>query len=184
MLILSERGSVPRLFIVFEKYPYWGQKNWGNQVMAWALVSEVLLGFAKFYRQFIQGFIWIAASLIWILMTSESTESKIQPGKGGVGVGGSSRAGGDENGTRINDGEVDSGEIGYNEFGKNGQKLSKPKKTIRSDFFTLGVKLAFIKLRQAFVKAPILYHFDPNRHMRIETDVSGYAIDKVLSQLI
>ena len=34
-----------------------------------------------------------------------------------------------------------------------------------------------------FLKAPILHHFNPERHIRIETDVSGYAIDRVLSQL-
>ena len=34
-----------------------------------------------------------------------------------------------------------------------------------------------------FFKAPILGHFDPKRHIRIETDASGYAIGGVLSQL-
>ena len=29
----------------------------------------------------------------------------------------------------------------------------------------------------------MLYHFDPESHIRIETDVSGYAIGGVLSQL-
>ena len=38
-------------------------------------------------------------------------------------------------------------------------------------------------MRQAFLKAPILHHFDPERHIRIETDASGYAIGGVLSQL-
>ena len=38
-------------------------------------------------------------------------------------------------------------------------------------------------MRQAFVKAPILHHFDPERHIRVETDASGYAIGGVLSQL-
>ena len=42
---------------------------------------------------------------------------------------------------------------------------------------------AFIQLRQAFIKAWILQHFDPEYHTRIETDVSGYAIGNVLSQL-
>ena len=41
----------------------------------------------------------------------------------------------------------------------------------------------FTKLRQAFLKAPILYHFDPEYHIRIETDISGYTIGGVLSQL-
>ena len=52
-----------------------------------------------------------------------------------------------------------------------------------SDLFTLGAKLAFTELRQAFLKAPILYHFDLECHIRIEIDVSGYAIGGVLSQL-
>ena len=38
-------------------------------------------------------------------------------------------------------------------------------------------------MRQAFTKAPILQHFDPECHIRIETDASGYAIGGVLSQL-
>ena len=50
------------------------------------------------------------------------------------------------------------------------------------DFFILGARLAFTKLRQAFVKAPILYHFDPKCHFWIETDVLSYAISKFLCQ--
>ncbi len=38
-------------------------------------------------------------------------------------------------------------------------------------------------MRQAFLEAPILNHFDPERHIRIETDASGYTIGGVLSQL-
>ena len=57
-------------------------------------------------------------------------------------------------------------------------------KTVRSlDFLTSGAKLMFIKLRQAFIKAPILHYFDLERHIRVETDESGYAIGGVLSQL-
>ena len=51
------------------------------------------------------------------------------------------------------------------------------------DFLTPRVKLAFIKVRQAFFKAPILHYFDPERYIRIETHVSGYAIVEVLNQL-
>ena len=54
---------------------------------------------------------------------------------------------------------------------------------LESDFFTSGARLAFIKLRQAFVNAPILHHFDPERHIRVKIDVLGYAISGVLSQL-
>ena len=51
-------------------------------------------------------------------------------------------------------------------------------------FFTLKAKLAFIQLRQAFVKAPILHYFDPEYHIRIKTNISSYAIGGILSQLI
>ena len=34
-----------------------------------------------------------------------------------------------------------------------------------------------------FIQAPILKHFDLERHIWIETDVSSYAIGRVLSQL-
>ena len=51
------------------------------------------------------------------------------------------------------------------------------------DFLILGAKLAFTELSQAFLKALILHHFDPERYIQIETDVLGYAIGEVLSQL-
>ena len=52
-----------------------------------------------------------------------------------------------------------------------------------SCFLTPAAKLAFAQLKQAFTEAPILRHFDPKRHIRLETDASGYAIGGVLSQL-
>ena len=54
---------------------------------------------------------------------------------------------------------------------------------VKLDFFTPGAKLVFTKLRQAFIKAPILHHFNLERHIWIATDVSGYAIGGVLSQI-
>ena len=119
-----------------------------------------------------------------------------EPRKSRVGVGGDSRAGHgrsklDER--RIDDDEIDGNEVDDevdDEGGTKVQKLSKSKnlskseQTVRSsDFLTPGAKQAFTELRQAFFKAPILHHFDPERHIRIETDVSGYAIGGVLSQL-
>ena len=50
-------------------------------------------------------------------------------------------------------------------------------------YLTPKAREAFTQLRQAFTKAPILRHFDPECHIRIETDASGYAIGGVLSQL-
>ena len=56
-------------------------------------------------------------------------------------------------------------------------------KMVRSDFLTPEAKLAFIDLRQAFVKAPILHHFDLECHIQIEIDVPSYIIGRVFSQL-
>ena len=50
-------------------------------------------------------------------------------------------------------------------------------------YLTSGIKQNFTQLRQAFNKALIFQHFDPKCQIRIETDVSGYAINGVLSQL-
>ena len=59
----------------------------------------------------------------------------------------------------------------------NSNDLEEPK------FLTSDAKEAFNRLKQAFTKAPILRHFDPKCHSRIETDTLGYAIGRVLSQL-
>ena len=119
-------------------------------------------------------------------MLKTSNTKSAEPRKGGAGVGSDSRAGRD--GSEIDRSgmdnvKVDGGEVGDNEVGKKGRKTFKSKKMVGSDFLTPGAKLVFTKLRQVFFKAPILHHFDPERHIRIETDVSGYAIGGVLSQL-
>ena len=53
----------------------------------------------------------------------------------------------------------------------------------RPKFLTLNAKTTFDHLRLAFTKALILQHFDPKCHIRIETNILGYAISKVLSKL-
>ena len=97
---------------------------------------QVFLGFANFYRRFIQGFSRIAAPLTSMLKTSGSTESSTRPGKGEVEVGGDSRAGHD--GSERNGSKVDGGEVGDDEVGKKVQNLSKSKKTVRLNFLTPG----------------------------------------------
>ena len=113
---------------------------------------QVFLGFANFYRRFIQGFSRIAAPLTSMLKTSGGTESKTRPGEGGVGVGGS-RAG--RGGSKLDDGSgMDDvvGDGGKVEVGEKGRNSSMSKKT-ESGFLTSGAKKAFTELRQAFVKA-------------------------------
>ena len=50
-------------------------------------------------------------------------------------------------------------------------------------FLTSKARAAFNRLWLAFTKAPILWHFDPECHIWIETNASGYAIGVVLSSL-
>ena len=73
---------------------------------------------------------------------------------------------------------------------KSEKKLSKSGNSTNFDdtedgqkFLTPDARTAFKRLRLAFTEAPILWHFDPECHIRIETDASGYAIGGVLSQL-
>ena len=80
-----------------------------------------------------------------------------------------------------------------NSKGKKTAKFKKPSKSgnlpnfvatePRPSFLTPEAKSAFNCLRLAFTKALILRHFDPEYNIRIETDILGYAIDSVLSQL-
>ena len=148
----------------------------------------MFLEFANFYRRFIQRFSWITALLTLILKTSGSTEPSTQLGEGIVGVGGDSKARRDTNKldrSKLDGNEVHDGEVEVDEVGKKVQKTTKSKKAAGpSDFLIPGAKLAFTKLRQAFLKALILHYFDSERYIWIKTDASSYAIGGVLSQLI
>jgi hypothetical protein len=46
-----------------------------------------------------------------------------------------------------------------------------------------AAETAFSWLKEAFTKAPILAHFDPQRRIRVETDASKFAIAAILKQL-
>ena len=112
------------------------------------------------------------------ILSTKSAELR----KGRVGFGGGSKAG--RNRSEICGNRVDGTEVGNNEVRKKVPKTSKSKKTIgSSNFLIFGVKQAFTELRQAFFKAPILHHFDLKRHIRIETEVSGYTIGRFFSLL-
>ncbi len=50
-------------------------------------------------------------------------------------------------------------------------------------FLTAEARKAFTKLKQVFVEAPVLNHYDPEHYIQIEMDVSSYAIGGILSQL-
>ncbi len=153
---------------------------------------QVFLGFANFYRRFIRNFSRIAAPLTSMLRTTnELTEDETQStqaenqdspivagGAGGGGVGGS----------------FENLLTAAKSAKSKKSKLTKPKKldlpkaifarvNSRTDFLTPKAKKAFIHLRKAFIKAPILRHFQPEHHIWIETNALGYAIGGVLSQM-
>ena len=73
--------------------------------------------------------------------------------------------------------------LSKNKKSKKSTHVPNVKATEEPNFLTLDAKKAFNHLRLAFFKAPILWHFDPESHIRIETDASSYAIGGVLSQL-
>ena len=128
-------------------------------------------------------------------MSSKLVKSR----KGGAGVIGDSRAGYnrrcklDERKTGNNEVDDEFNDKIDNEVGKKGQKTSKSinlfkksskcQKTVGLDFLTPKARLAFFKLRQTFVKAPIFHYFDPEYHIWVEMDVSGYTIGEIFSQL-
>ena len=86
--------------------------------------------------------------------------------------------------SELNGVEVDDNEVEEDEVKKKVQKTFKSKKMVGLDFFNPRARLAFIKLRQIFVRALIFHHLDLERHILVETDVLGYAVDGILDQLI
>ena len=125
---------------------------------------QVFLGFANFYRRFIQGFSKIARLLILMLITTRSAENSSLSMAEDAEVGG-----------------VDGGNCEDETVERS--PLTSKNLNGATGYLTPGAKRAFTQLRQAFIKAPILRHFDLECHIQIETDASGYAIGGVLSQL-
>ncbi len=146
-------------------------------------VIQVFLGFTNFYRRFIQNFSRIGASLSSILRTTNVEALSIQATRneknqdapacgGGGGVAGGSGGGGRS--------------IKNLSTAAKSAKSKKPnfvKPNSGTDFLTPGAKKAFIHLQKAFIEAPILRHFEPEGHIRIETNASEYAIGGILSQM-
>ena len=65
-----------------------------------------------------------------------------------------------------------------------GSNIKKGIKVAKSpDYLTLATKKAFNHLQHAFTQAPILQYFNLEQHIQIKTDMSGYAIVRILCQL-
>ncbi len=122
---------------------------------------QVFLGFANFYRRFIQNFSRIAVPLTSMLRTTDNEVLSTQVigneknqdapsaarGAGGGGVGGSFE---NLSTTAI-----------LAKSKKSKSKANFAKANSGTDFLTPGAKKAFIHLQKAFTKAPILRYFDP-----------------------
>ena len=65
------------------------------------------------------------------------------------------------------------------------RSLLHPKLRVKAtDYLTSAAKAVFSQLRNTFTKASILHHFDLEWNISIETNISGYFIDRILTQLI
>lgn len=63
--------------------------------------------------------------------------------------------------------------------------LIKPtKSSLGLKFFILKARLAFVQLRQTFIKVLIFYHPSPKCNIWFKTNASSYTIGEILSQLI
>lgn len=51
------------------------------------------------------------------------------------------------------------------------------------DFFIFKVRLAFIKLKQIFIKILIFYYFNLEYYIWTKINISKYVIDEILNQL-
>ena len=130
----------------------------------------MFIGFANFYRRFIRGFSRIAALLTSMLKSiglfEELTAKTFRADDDKVVSSGSGKA----NETIRN-------------LSRKSTRVPNIGATREPNFLTYNAKKAFNHLQLAFIKAPILRHFDLESHIRIETAASSYAIGGVLSQL-
>ena len=97
----------------------------------------VFIGFANFYRRFIQGFSKIALLLTSILKTSPQPASALP-------------ATGVNNSEVIRSSDGNDRKLAKSDFSKPVYKTEEP------SFLTPDARRVFIQLRQAFTKAPIL----------------------------
>ena len=148
-------------------------KNWPEPTSVRDI--QVFIGFANFYQRFIRGFSRIAIPLTSMLKTIGLSEKSalraFRTGNNKVVGGGGSRA----DKTVVN--------LSKNEKSKKLTHIPNVRATGKPNFLTPDAKNALNHLRLAFIKAPILQHFDWESYIRIVTDASSYAIGGVLNQL-
>ena len=146
---------------------------------------QVFLGFANFYCCFIQGFSRIAAPLTSMLRMSPISTLGMQKSMDLVDEFGGGDC--DKNKARKTFASTkrltEADYLSYNHVSHViSNFVSNSAKNV-SNYLTLDAKKALDQLCQAFTKAPIFQHFNPEQYIRVETNASGHAIGRVLSQL-
>ncbi len=144
---------------------------------------QVFLGFANFYRWFIQEFSRLAAPLTSMLKTASAAgpaNETLERGDQGVQVENRDEK---EPAQKSHKSQITAKSRKWIRAEKLDVSQAKNLSSQSRSFFISKARKAFTKLRQAFVETLILNYFDLERHIRIETDASGYAIGRILSQL-
>ena len=133
----------------------------------------MFIGFTNFYQYFIQSFSRITA--LFTLLLKATGLLDWAPKTFGADNNKVVRVGGRANRTVMN--------LSKNEKSRNLTHMPNIGAMEEPNFLIPNAKKAFNYLQLAFIIALILRHFDPECHIRIETNISGYIIDRVLSQL-
>lgn len=131
---------------------------------------HVFIGFANFYRQFIQVFNRIVAPLILMLKTG-SPDSKVISDGGNIGASSGGNACG--NNSKRSKEKLPKSKCGnLAKFRKNNAIEAGP------SFLTPVTRKVSNQLRLTFIKISIFCYFNPECHIWIETYISGYAIKR------
>lgn len=124
----------------------------------------------NFYQRFIKGYSKIAALLTVMLWTISKPISVIL-----------------RRSDEARGGEIWAGDRAVHKEAANSIKSDKYvgstiPRNLRN-FFSCNAQTALNPLQDVFTKVPIYHHFDSTFYIQMETDVSGFAIEGVLSQL-
>ena len=123
---------------------------------------QVFFGFANFYKRFIQSFSKITR-LCSSIFKSTSLAKNLWS-------------------NMIEDVEVSSISDVNDKTVKRLLVISKNWKRA-ADYLSSNARLAFIQLKNTFIKALIFWCFDSKCHIRIQTDTSNHSIGRISSQL-
>ena len=151
---------------------------------------QVFLGFANFYCQFIKNFRKIAAPLMSMLETTMLSQVFATNKVLDTGVLAADETGDVRGGDGLKHVEPERSKSQKLATSQKSKKLSKNGNLPNFNdteagpsFLTLEARTTFNCLQLAFTKAPILYHFDLECQIWIETNALGYAIGNGLCQL-